>query len=194
MRKGKKLILASQSPRRQQLLRDLGFTFETVVRPSEETIPPGLTPREVAIAISCEKARNYTDLSYDHVIITADTIVVCGEEILGKPAAREEAFSMLRKLSGITHSVISGVTILHENQYHSFAEETRVTFRELTDAEISYYTDRYQPYDKAGAYGIQEWIGMIGVSAIEGDFYNVMGLPVARLYTEIQPFAQIQLN
>ncbi|MEZ4777075.1 MAG: Maf family nucleotide pyrophosphatase [Bacteroidia bacterium] len=189
-----KIILASQSPRRQQLLRDMGFTFETVVRPSDEHIQENLSPKEVAISIAQSKAENYRDLSHDHIIITADTIVVSGDEIMGKPANRQDAVDMLRKLSGKTHSVISGVTILYKEQFHSFAEETFVSFRTLDDEEIYYYADHYKPYDKAGAYGIQEWIGMIGVRAIEGDFYNVMGLPAGRLYAELKSFTQIELS
>lgn len=188
------LILASQSPRRQQLLRDMGFTFQTVVRPSEEIIPENLSPSEVAISIAQNKAIHYLDLSHDHIVITADTIVVCDEMILGKPASRQAAIDMLRLLSNKTHSVISGVTILYQEQFHSFAEETFVSFRTLGEQEIAYYVDHYKPYDKAGAYGIQEWIGMMGVRAIEGDFYNVMGLPAGRLYVELKAFTQIDLS
>ncbi|MDX2245580.1 MAG: Maf family nucleotide pyrophosphatase [Bacteroidia bacterium] len=193
MKTSHKLILASQSPRRQQLLREMGFTFEVVVRPSEEIVPENLSPQEVAISIAKTKAEKYPDLSWDHIVITADTIVVFEGEILGKPTSRQDALRMLRNLSGVTHSVISGVTLLHKEKFYCFAEETKVTFRPLTEPEMGYYTDRYQPYDKAGAYGIQEWIGMIGVSAIEGDFYNVMGLPAGKLYTHLKQLTQIEL-
>lgn len=180
------LLLASQSPRRQQLLRDLGFEFEVLVRDVAEDIPEDLAPRAAAVVISEQKAKAYDDLSPDFLVITADTIVSIEGEILGKPKDSDDAFRMLRKLAGRTHEVITGVTMFHKGKFRSFAEETRVRFRNLTDEEIRFYIAKYEPFDKAGAYGIQDWIGMMGISGIDGDYYNVMGLPLARLYQELQ--------
>ncbi len=183
------LVLASGSPRRQQLLAEAGFEFEVLVRPVDEIIPDDLHPRAVAVLISENKAKAYTDLPSEKVIVTADTVVVVGEKILGKPADSAEARAMLLLLSGKTHQVMTGVTLLHEGKFKSFVEESQVTFRELTEAEIAYYINRDRPFDKAGAYGIQEWIGMVGITRIEGDYYNVMGLPMSRLYQELMAIA-----
>lgn len=183
------LILASQSPRRQQLLREVGFAFEVLVRPNEEIIPTDVSPRAAAVLISEEKAKLYSDLSAKHIILTADTIVAVDGEMLAKPADADEATNMLLKLSGKTHSVVTGVTIFHKGSFRSFATETKVTFRKLTPDEINFYIETYKPYDKAGAYGIQEWIGMVGITAIEGDYYNVVGLPVAAVYKELMAFS-----
>ncbi len=184
------LILASQSPRRQKLLRDMGVEFEVIVRPVNEYYPEDIHPRAVAVLISENKAKAYDDLSLDHIIITADTIVAIEGDILGKPKDEEEAISMIQRLSGRSHTVITGVTLFQDGRFKSFAEETLVSFRELNEAEINYYVENYQPFDKAGSYGIQDWIGLIGVSRIEGDYYNVMGLPVAKLYQELIQFQQ----
>lgn len=182
------MILASQSPRRQNLLKELGFDFEILVRPVEEVVEPGLTPRQVAISISESKAKSYHDLAQDHLIITADTIVTLNGEIIGKPKDEADAAVLLRKLSGNTHTVITGFSLLHRGKLKSFAEETGVTFRELTEEEIQHYIRTHRPLDKAGAYGIQEWIGMIGITGIQGCYYNVMGLPLAHLYAELNRF------
>lgn len=179
------LILASQSPRRQQLLKDAGFDFEVITRPVSEYVPEDIHPRAVAVLISENKAKAYDDLAKENVVITADTIVAVDDEVLGKPADREEAIRMLRMLSGRSHVVISGATIFHKGRFKSISDETVVTFRKLDSSEINYYLENYNPFDKAGSYGIQEWIGMIGVSRIEGDFYNVMGLPIGKLYYEL---------
>jgi septum formation protein len=179
------IILASQSPRRQQLLREAGFEFEVLVRAVKEEIVEDIHPRAVAVLISEHKAKAYDDLMTRHLVITADTIVALEDEVLGKPASDEEAVQYLRRLSGKTHQVYTAVTLFHKGRLRSFAEETHVSFRKLRESEIEQYVRQYQPLDKAGAYGIQEWIGMIGVTRIEGDYYNVMGLPVARLYEEI---------
>lgn len=184
------LILGSQSPRRKQLLSDMGFEFEVVVRPTNEYYPEDIHPRAVAVLISENKAKAFDDLSIENIIITADTIVALEGDILGKPENEQEAFSMLKRLSGKSHTVISGVTLFQDGRFKSFAEETMVSFRELNESEINYYIEKYEPYDKAGSYGIQDWIGLIGVSRIEGDFYNVMGLPVAKLYQELIQFQQ----
>lgn len=179
------LILASQSPRRQQLLRDAGFTFEVLVRPTDEAFLPEMNARAAAVFIAEGKARGYHDLCNSHIILTADTIVAVDNHILGKPADAAEATAMLQQLSGRKHSVVTGVTIYHQGHFRSVAEETFVTFRSLTKEEIFYYVDNYKPYDKAGAYGIQEWIGMVGIAGIEGDYYNVMGLPISTVYREL---------
>ena len=180
------LILGSQSPRRQELLRAAGFEFEVVVRPVEEYFPEDLHPRAVAVMISENKAKPFDDLCNEHIVITADTIVALEDELMGKPADSAEAIAMLGRLSGRTHAVYTGVTLFYKGRFRSFAEETLVTFRRLKKEEIAYYVEHYQPLDKAGAYGIQEWIGMAGVSRIEGDYYNVVGLPLARLFQELE--------
>ncbi len=182
------LILASNSPRRQQLLKAAGFEFEVVVRPVEEVVPENLSPRAAAVEIAETKAKAYPDLAQDHLIITADTVVVLGHKILGKPKDDSEAIQMLLSLSGRSHEVVSAVCLFHQGRFKSFAESTKVSFRQLTEDEIRHYIDHYQPFDKAGAYGIQEGIGMIGITGIEGDYYNVMGLPLARLYRELEEF------
>lgn len=182
------LILASQSPRRKQLLRELEFEFEVIVRPTDEYFPEDIHPRAVAVLISENKAKLYDDLSPKNIVITADTIVALEDEVLGKPQNYEEGFEMLQKLSGRTHQVITGVTLFHKGLFRSFSEETYVSFRKLSEEQIRHYLENYKPYDKAGAYGIQEWIGKVGISRIEGDYYNVMGLPVSHLYQELSQF------
>jgi len=179
------LILASGSPRRAQLLKDAGFEFEVVVREVHEYIPEDIHPRAVAVLLSEHKAKAYDDLSTDSIVITADTIVALDDRALGKPADADEARAMLKLLSGRTHTVYSGASIFYKGKFKSLSDETLVTFRKLDESEISYYIEKYQPFDKAGSYGIQEWIGMIGVTRIEGDFYNVMGLPIGKLYREL---------
>ncbi|MEM7371485.1 MAG: Maf family nucleotide pyrophosphatase [Bacteroidota bacterium] len=182
------LILASQSPRRQNLLKELGFDFEILVRPVKEVVEAGLSPTEVAISISETKANAYRDLAEDHIIITADTIVSLQGEIIGKPKDEADAAVLLRKLSGTTHTVVTAVSLLHQGRVRSFTAETGVSFRVLTEEEIQHYIRSFKPLDKAGAYGIQEWIGMIGITGIHGCYYNVMGLPLSKLYTELSRF------
>lgn len=182
------IILGSQSPRRKQLLTDLGWLFEVLVRPTQEHILPNISTSEVVRHIAVEKARVFADMADQHLIITADTIVVLNEHILGKPMNEADAVFMLQKLSGKTHQVKTGVCLFHKYQQHSFVEITQVHFRELSEQEIIHYVKKYQPFDKAGGYGVQEWIGMTGIEKIEGDFYNVMGLPTARLYKEMRHF------
>ena len=179
------LILASQSPRRAHLLAEAGFEFEVFTRPVEEIIPDDIHPRAVAVLISENKAKAYNDIAQDKIVVTADTIVAIEGKVLGKPADADEARAMLKELSGRSHVVISGATIFYRGRFKSISEETLVTFRKLGDSEIDYYIENYKPYDKAGSYGIQEWIGMIGVVRIEGDYYNVMGLPIGKLYHEL---------
>ena len=185
----KKIILASGSPRRKQLLELAEIPFETMVSNAEETFPSGLLPAQTAMHIAENKAeavQKNLDNSKAQTIIAADTIVVLDGEILGKPANSEDASKTLRKLSGKIHKVITGVCILSFQNKTLFAEETEVEFRELSDEQIKYYVNNFKPYDKAGAYAIQEWIGAIGIKSIKGDFYNVMGLPVSRVVEELK--------
>ena len=179
-----KLLLASKSPRRQQLLAELGYPIETISIDVDEHVSPTLPASEVAEYLACRKsaACPLDILTDDAVLVTADTVVVLDGKVLGKPASPEEARTMLHHLSGQKHQVYTGVCLRTLQRQLSFTEETIVHFMPLSDQEIEYYIDHYRPFDKAGAYGIQEWIGMVGISAIEGCYYNVMGLPVARLY------------
>jgi septum formation protein len=184
-----RIILASSSPRRRQLLDDLGLKFTTVSRDYPETYPQGLDGREIAEYLSHAKAETFIgELKENELVITADTIVWCNNEVLGKPSGRGEAKRMIRTLSGNTHEVITGVTILTLTQERTFSELTKVTFDILNDEEIDYYIDTFKPYDKAGAYGIQEWIGVAACTRIDGSYFNVVGLPVHRLYNELKLF------
>lgn len=177
-----KIILASQSPRRKQLLEWAEIGFDIIVSDADESYPPGLSAPETAVHIAFNKARAVAaKLNDGRIILAADTIVVCDGEVIGKPADREEAISTLKKLSGNTHEVVTGVVLLQGEEEISFADVTAVTFHALTDAQLIFYVDKYKPYDKAGAYAIQEWIGVVGIQSISGDFYNVMGLPVSRV-------------
>lgn len=182
------IILGSNSPRRKELLAGLGLDFEVkVIDGISETYPEDTPSCDVAAYIAGRKADAYTDiLGENTLVITADTVVIAGDEILGKPADREDARRMLRMLSGRTHQVTTGVCLLTSSSRRVFSVTTDVTFKELTDAEIDYYIDNYKPFDKAGAYGIQEWIGYIGVTGLRGSYFNVMGLPVQRIYQELQ--------
>ena len=185
-----KIILASQSPRRRELLAGLGIPFEVrVIEDIDEHFPEQLPASETALYIAKRKAEAYRgQIADDELIITADTVVIVGDEILGKPADEADALRMLRLLSGRTHQVTTGVCLMTTKMQRSFDVTTDVTFKMLTDEEIMYYVNRYKPFDKAGAYGIQEWIGYIGVTGLHGSYYNVMGLPVQRIYTELQAF------
>ncbi len=177
-----KLILASQSPRRKQLLEWAEIPFEIVVKETDEHFPPNLSPEEVAIYIARNKAEAEQQIvGNERVILAADTIVVLGDNIIGKPVHREDAVSILLALSGEKHKVITGVVIYQGEKEIVFADVTEVEFHELTVKQIEFYVDKYKPYDKAGAYAIQEWIGVVGIKSINGDFYNVMGLPVSRV-------------
>ncbi len=184
------VILASGSPRRQQLLREMGITFKVVVRSVEEKAEAGQSPEEVAKALCCLKMSAFTkeDFRPNTLIITADTVVALGREVLGKPANRAEAVQLLKKLSGRCHKVITGVCLKTAGKERSFTSVTKVCFNTLTAEEIAYYVDNFKPYDKAGAYGIQEWIGHAAVERIEGSYFNVMGLPTHRLYVELRDF------
>lgn len=185
-----KIILASNSPRRKKLLAGIDADFEQRVIPHiDESYPKSLPVAEVAGYISQKKAAAYRATLQPHeLVITADTVVVVDDEVLGKPASAAEACAMLRKLSGKTHQVITGVCITTLDRQDAFSVTTDVTFKPLTDEEIAYYVDNYKPYDKAGAYGIQEWIGHIGVTALNGSFFNVMGLPIQRVYETLKKY------
>jgi len=183
------IILASRSPRRQQLLHELGLKFDVVIKDYEETYPEGLDGDEIARYIAYEKAASFKNqLSANDIVIAADTIVWCNKKVLGKPLDQEDAIAILKEISGNTHEVITGVSIRSHSREITFSESTKVTFEVFTDEEIAYYTANYKPYDKAGAYGIQEWIGIIACSHIDGSYFNVVGLPVQRLYKELQRF------
>ena len=187
-----KLLLASKSPRRRELIVQLGFPVETVNIEVTENIPNGLPAHETAEYLSRLKADAYPadKLHEDEVLVTADTIVALHGKVLGKPHSREEAIAMLEHLSGNSHVVYSGVCLTTKHQKVSFTESTTVHFLPLDRSTIEHYVSQYKPFDKAGAYGIQEWIGMVGVKGIEGCFYNVMGLPLARLYSELLTLGQ----
>lgn len=180
------LILASQSPRRKTLLEWAEIPFEVMVSDTSETYPDTLPIADVPVYIAREKAKAVAGQIAEagrpaRMILAADTVVVLQDEIIGKPGSREEAIATLRKLSGNRHRVITGVVLLHDAGETAFADTTWVSFHPLTEEQIVFYVDKYQPYDKAGAYAIQEWIGVVGIKNVEGDFYNVMGLPVSRV-------------
>jgi len=181
------VVLASNSPRRRELLAGLGIDFEVKVLPDiSESYPADLPVSDIAEYIAREKAAAYQRLlAADSLVITADTVVVVGNEVLGKPADAADARQMLQKLSGKTHQVVTGVCLTTQQVQKSFSVTTDVTFKELLPEEIDYYIENYHPFDKAGAYGIQEWIGYIGVTGLRGSYFNVMGLPVQRIYVEI---------
>jgi septum formation protein len=182
-------ILASQSPRRKQLLEWADVDFEVIVQATDESYPPHLDPREVAEHIAEQKALAVLQSVPDNrIVIAADTIVVLDSEIIGKPKDRNEAISILSRLSGRHHQVITGVVLRSKEREMVFSEVTDVEFYNLLPAQIEYYVDKYRPYDKAGAYAIQEWIGVIGVKCIRGDFYNVVGLPVSRVVQTLKEF------
>ncbi len=187
---GRKIVLASQSLRRQYLLKELGLDFEIMETHVKEEYPQGLAPEEIAVYLARLKADAFDVSRLDSMtlIITADTIVSLGDEILGKPSGYHEAVTMLQKLSGRRHEVITAVCLKSAKKEHVFFVRSSVYFKDLTLEEIEYYIDNFQPFDKAGGYGVQEWIGYIGISRIEGSFFNVMGLPVKELYEQILLF------
>lgn len=185
-----KIVLASNSPRRKELLGGLGVSFEVrTLQDIDESYPDTLKGEDIPKFISGKKAEAYLKaMADDELIITADTIVYDDEQVLGKPKDAEDAKRMLRQLSGHAHEVITGVSIVTKQKTVQFASTSKVFFADLSDDEIDYYVARYKPFDKAGAYGIQEWIGFVGVTRIEGSYFNVMGLPIQRLYTELKNF------
>ena len=190
------IILASQSPRRKMLLEWAEIPFEVVVKSTDETYPAHLPIEEVPVFIAREKAvavKQHLQTAFHgeyagKTILAADTVVVLGNEIIGKPTDREDAIRILTKLSGNQHRVITGVVLMGPHNEKGFADITEVTFHPLTEAQIVFYVDKYKPYDKAGAYAIQEWIGVVGIQSVKGDFYNVMGLPVSRVVQELTRF------
>ena len=191
-----KIILASNSPRRKELLAGLDLQFDVrVLQNIDESYPNDLPTQKIAEFISKKKADAYVaTIADDELVITADTVVILGDEVMGKPHDEADAKRMLGELSGQTHQVATGVTLSTKERQTSFSVVTDVTFKQLSDNEIDYYVRTYQPMDKAGAYGIQEWIGYIGVTALKGSYFNVMGLPVQRIYETLKTFANLELE
>lgn len=184
-----KLILGSKSPRRQELLRGLNYDFEIRTKETDEAYPENLSAETVPEYLSNKKAQALIpDLETDELLITSDTLVIVNNEILGKPKDIVEAKEMLLKLSGKNHKVVTGVTLASSEKKHSFSVATTVFFKKLENSEIEFYIKKYKPFDKAGSYGIQEWIGYIGIEKIEGSYFNVMGLPVFELWEELKRF------
>jgi septum formation protein len=184
------IILASASPRRRSLLDQLGLKFTPISAEIDESFPEGMTPDEIAIFLAEKKAGHFEELLEDpkNIVITADTLVVIDGHILGKPESKEGAMEMLQTLSGKMHQVVTGVCIRSRDKSLSFTDWTDVYFKSLSPGEIEYYLTHFHPYDKAGAYGAQEWIGYIGIERLVGSYFNVMGLPVQRLYEELSRF------
>src|SRR5471030_747798 len=180
-----KIILASKSPRRQELLRLMDIDFRVVLKEVDESYPDHLSPEEVALYIAQKKAEAFDESIGDEVVLTADTIVCIDGLILGKPETPEHAIEMLQLLSGKMHRVITGVCLLYKHQYHTFYDVSEVYFGKLSDEEIKNYVEKYEPMDKAGSYGIQERIGLIGIERINGSYTNVVGLPTEKLYREL---------
>lgn len=183
------IVLASKSPRRQELLRGMGVKYVTLTKDTPESHPE-MPFEEVPEYLSRQKSLAFTDeeLPENYLLITADTVVIAENEILGKPSDKEDALRMLRLLSDKTHHVVTGVTVRSKNQMKTFSATSQVTFAALDPEEMEHYVDQYQPYDKAGAYGIQEWIGYVGIAGLQGSFYNVMGLPTRKLYQTLKEF------
>ena len=185
-----RIILASNSPRRKELLAGIDVDFDVrVLQGIDESYTDSLPTKDIAGYISQKKAAAYrATMAPDELVITADTVVILGDEVMGKPHDEADACRMLRELSGRTHQVITGVTLTTRDRQTSFSVETDVTMKQFTDDEIRYYVQKYRPFDKAGAYGIQEWIGHIGVTALSGSYFNVMGLPVQRIYEALKKY------
>jgi len=177
------IILASKSPRRQELMQLMGLNFKVELKDVDESYPEGLSPAEIAVYIAEKKAKAFN--AGAEIVITADTIVALNGEILGKPEDRAHAQEMLRKLSGSIHEVYTGVSIVKGDKIHSFYDVTEVTCKPVTSEEIDFYIDNYKPYDKAGSYGVQDWWGIVVVERINGSYTNVMGLPTEKLYNEL---------
>lgn len=186
------IILASQSPRRREILKMLGVDFKVVVKDTDETFPPelqgGAIPEHIAVLKASAFDSDLQSMPDNTIIIASDTIVYIDNKVIGKPKGREDAIEMLKTLSGRCHQVLTGVCIKTKDRQRSFFAESKVWFRELSDDEITYYVDNYQPFDKAGAYAVQEWIGAAAIAKIEGSYYNVMGLPSQMLYNELLKF------
>ena len=184
------IVLASKSPRRQELLKGIGIDFSIQTKEVDESYPQRLPVIDVAPFLSLKKAKAFedTELPDNYMVITADTVVIVENEILGKPKDRDDAVRMLEMLSGKVHKVVTGVTVHTKEKTKTFSVVSKVTFEKLDNQEVNYYIDNFKPYDKAGAYGVQEWIGYIGVSNVEGSYYNVMGLPTQKLYKVLKDF------
>ena len=180
-----KIILASGSPRRQEILAQAGFKFEIIVRPTTEHFSENELLEKVPEILAKEKAEQFADIGEDTIVISADTVVIANRTILNKPLNRQEAIEMLSLLQNNTHKVVTGVCIKNGDNYDVFSDTTEVRFSPISNAEIEYYVDAYKPFDKAGSYGIQEWIGLIGISKIEGSYSNVVGLPVEKVYSKL---------
>lgn len=191
--RSRRLLLASQSPRRRELMSGCGLPYELAPKyDCEELYPADLAAEEVPVYLSQLKSRAYPGpLGEGDILLTADTVVVLDGRVLGKPHGRDEAVGMLRDLAGRRHTVVSGVTFRTSAHMHSFEARTSVWFRALSDEEIAYHVDTFRPFDKAGSYGIQEWIGYAAIERIEGSFYNVMGLPIQKVYTELDKFLDL---
>ena len=183
------VVLASKSPRRQELLKGMGVKFVCLTKETPEDYP-AMPFKKVPEFLSRQKSLAFSDdeLPPDYLLITADTVVIAEDEILGKPVNRDDALRMMHLLSGKTHHVVTGVTVRSKNKMKTFSAVSKVTFAPLEQEEMEYYVDQYQPYDKAGAYGIQEWIGYVGIARLQGSFYNVMGLPTRKLYQTLKEF------
>lgn len=184
------IVLASKSPRRQELMKGVGLEFSVMTKDVDESYPSNMSVYDVAPYLSVKKAKafNEDELPENYMVITADTVVIVDDEILGKPKDTEGAYEMLNKISGKKHSVITGVTIRTSDKVKTFSVVSKVSFETLDKEEIEYYVNNFKPYDKAGAYGIQEWIGYIGVNHVEGSYFNVMGLPTQKLYKMLKTF------
>ena len=187
------VILASKSPRRQELLGLMDIDFRVVLKEVDESYPEGLSPTEIALYIAEKKCHAFDEAVTDEVVVTADTIVSIDGLILGKPEDAAHAIAMLKMLSGKKHEVITGVCLLYKHQYNLFHDVSEVLFRTMSDAEISFYVEKYKPFDKAGAYGIQEWIGLAGIVRIDGSYTNVVGLPTEKLYQQLVKLTQPKL-
>ena len=185
----KKLILGSKSPRRQNLLLDAGYAFKVVAKEVEEIYPDDLEPEKVPEYLAKLKGEVFRDdLTEDQLVITADTIVILNDKIIGKPKSKQDAIDTLTELSETEHKVVSGVSLLSKEGQKCFSELTMVKFCPLSEAMIHHYVEKYEPYDKAGSYAIQEWIGLVGIEYIKGNYYNVLGLPMTRLIKELEVF------
>jgi septum formation protein len=194
-KKNGNIILASSSPRRKQLLEWAEVPFEIIPAETDESFPPGMDLKSAAQHIALNKALEVKKrLNKDRVILAADTMVALDDRVMGKPVDRDDAINILTQLQGNTHRVITGVAIVEGDRQLLFADVTEVSFHTLTPRQIMYYVDKYQPFDKAGAYAIQEWIGVVGIKSVTGDFYNVMGLPVSRVIRELENFSQTRPN
>jgi septum formation protein len=180
-----KIILASKSPRRQELLRQMDVDFRIVLKEVDESYPDGLTPTEIAVYIAEKKAMAFDEEAGDEIVLTADTIVEIGGHILGKPETEEHAVEMLKMLSGKVHRVVTGVCLMYKGHINKFFDVSEVFFRKLTDEEIINYVSKYKPMDKAGSYGIQEWIGVTAIERINGSYTNVVGLPTEKVYQQL---------